>query len=166
MWALCKHWVWSVLDESLTAEGYVASSLSVPQALSYMSSENEKQGWSADSLGQLPLLYMLGKYKSLCKGQWLWRGITSLPQPLLPKKTLRIAARANSAFLKLLCNEVPCCFLAQSISEVSAWFQWLDTINAQYISEVDCKDQGNNICPTVVADHLQKAFDWLSARKK
>ena len=88
-----------------------------------------------------------------------------LLQPLLPKKTLRIAARANSAFLTLLCNEVPCCFLAQSISNVSAGFQWLDTINAQYISEVDCKDQINHICPSAVADHLQKGSHGLAARK-
>ena len=166
MWAFCKHRVCSVLDEFLMAEGYVASSLSAPQALSYIRSEIEKRGWSADSSGQLPLLYVLGKYKSLRKGQRLWRGITSLPQPLLPKKTLHIAARSNGANLKLLCNKVPCCFLAQSISDVSAWFQWLDTINAQYVSEVDCKHQFNNICPTVVADHLQKASDWLAARKK
>ena len=92
------------MDELLNAEGYVASSLSVPQALSYIRSEIEKRWWSADSSGQLTLLYLLGKYKSLRKRQWLWRGITSLPQPLLPKKTLRIAARANSAFLKRLCN--------------------------------------------------------------
>ena len=130
MWAFCKHWVWSVLDEFLTAEGYVSSSLSVPQALAYIRSEIKKLRWSADSSRQLPLSYLLGKYKSLRKGHWLWRGITSLPQPPLPKKKLRIAARANSAFLKLLCNEVPCCFLAQSISDVSTWFQWLDTINA------------------------------------
>ena len=36
MWAFCRHWVWSVLDEFLIAEGYVASSLSVQQALSYI----------------------------------------------------------------------------------------------------------------------------------
>ena len=88
----------------------------------------------------MPLLYLLGKYKSLRKRQWLWCGITSLPQPLLPKKKLRIAAKANNAILKLLCNEVPCYFLAQSISDVSTWFQWLDTINARYISDADCKD--------------------------
>ena len=71
MWAFYKHWVWSVLDEFLTAKGYVASSLSVPQALSCIPSEIEKRGWSADSSGQLPLLYLLGKYKSLRKRQWL-----------------------------------------------------------------------------------------------
>ena len=83
---ICKHRVWSVVDEFLSAEGYVASSLSVPQALSYIRSEIEKRGWSADSSGQLPLMYVLGKYESLRKGQWLWRGITSLPRPLLPMK--------------------------------------------------------------------------------
>ena len=134
--------------------------------MAFVSAELDARGWDRNTAGQLPLLYLLGKFKSLAKGKWLWRGITSLPQPLLPKKSLRIAARANTAFLRLLRQEVPCCFLAQSISEVSQWFHWLHTINARFISEVDCKDQFNNICPTDIESHLTAASKWLAKRRK
>ena len=166
LWAFCRHWVWGIIQQFLKSEGYTPSPKTLPQAMAFVSAELDARGWDRNTAGQLPLLYLLGKFKSLAKGKWLWRGITSLPQPLLPKKSLRIAARANTAFLRLLCQEVPCCFLAQSISEVSQWFHWLDTINARFISEVDCKDQFNNICPTDIESHLTAASKWLAKRRK
>ena len=96
-----------------------------------MQGEIARRGWEPNATGQLLLLYLLGKFKSLAKQQWLWRGITSLPQPFLPKKSLRIASRANSMFLRLRCDEVPCSFLVNSLPEVSNWFSWLDNIGAR-----------------------------------
>ena len=166
LWAFCRHWVWGVIQQFLKSEGYTPSPKTLPQAMAFVSAELDARGWDRNTAGQLPLLYLLGKFKSLAKGKWLWRGITSLPQPVLPKKSLRIAARANTAFLRLLCQEVPRCFLAQSISEVSQWFHWLDTINARFITEVDCKVQFNNICPTDIESHLTAASKWLAKRRK
>ena len=37
----------------------------------------------------------------------VWRGITALPQPLLPKKRVRVATRATTSFLQLLSKEPP-----------------------------------------------------------
>ena len=99
----------------LSAEGYTQVKYTVPQAVDYIPGEIARRGWEPNATGRLPLLYLLGKLKSLAKQQWLWRGITSLPQPFLPKKSLRIASRANSTFLRLLYDEVLCSFLVNSI---------------------------------------------------
>ena len=110
LWAFCRHWVWGIIQQFLKSEGYTPSPKTLPQAMAFVSAELDAGGWDRNTAGQLPLLYLLGKFKSLAKGKWLWRGITSLPQPLLPKKSLRIAARANTAFLRLLCQEGPLLF--------------------------------------------------------
>ena len=72
-----------MLDVSLAAEGYMASSLSAPQASSHIRSKIGKTGWGANTSDEMLLLYLLGKYESLLRHQWLWRRITSLPQPVL-----------------------------------------------------------------------------------
>ena len=77
-----------------------------------------------------------------------------------------VSSRANSTFLQLLCDEIPCSFLVNSIPEVSNWFSWLDRRGAQFISEVYCKDQFSNICPSAVAHHLTEASEWLGKHRK
>ena len=108
----------------------------------------------------------MGKGKSLKKGHWLWRGITALPQPLLPKRTLRIAARANTPFLQLLFRELPTSFVVHDINSISKCFHWLDSIGCTYLSVVHCKDQFNNVHPTDIHYHLSEANEWLSKRKR
>ena len=56
--------------------------------------------------------------------------------------------------------------MAQSIQQVSLWFHWLDTIGIRYISEVDYKDEFNNMCPTAIVRHMQEASGWLAKRRK
>ena len=81
------------------------------------------------------MLHLIRKGKRLKKHQWLWRGITALPQPLVPKKQLRVAARANTTFLRLLAQEIPCSFIAQNVNLVSRWYHWLPSINLEYVSD-------------------------------
>ena len=124
------------------------------------------RGWEHNKAGILAMLYLIGKGESLKKRQWLWRGIIALPQPLVPKQQLQVAARANTTFLRLLAAEVPCAFIAQAVNSVSQWYHWLSPIGVQYVSEVDCKDQFNNIDPDDAHSHLSSASAWLSSRKR
>jgi hypothetical protein len=130
------------------------------------------RGWEFNKTGQLAILYPICKAKSLKKQTWLWRGITALPSPLLPKHTLKVSARVNTTFLPSLSDEVPCCFLAHSIPDV-AWFHDVDSTGCQevrevdwYVSEVDCKDQFNNVKPYDIKHHFTKASEWLTKRKR
>ena len=61
---------------------------------------------------------------------------------------------------------IVCTFLAHSINDVSSWFHDLDSLGCQYISEVDCKDQFNNIKPEDVISHLTSACEWLVKNKR
>ena len=56
--------------------------------------------------------------------------------------------------------------VSRSGTKVSNWFSWLHSIGARFISEVDCRDQFNNICPSTVANHLTSASAWLSKHRK
>ena len=87
------------------------------------------RGWEHTKAGKLAILYLIGKGKSIQKGEWLWRGITALPQPLVLKRRLCIAARANTVFLRLLSDEIPCAFLATEVNSVSQWFHALSSLN-------------------------------------
>ena len=77
-----------------------------------------------------------------------------------------MAARANTTFLRLLAAEIPCAFIAQDVNSVSLWYHWLSSIGVKYVSEVDCKDQFNNIDPNDSQSHLSSASSWLSSRKR
>ena len=83
------------------------------------------RGWEHNKAGKLAVLYLIGKGKSLKMGQWLSKGIAALPQPLLSKRQLRITARANTTFLRLLTTEIPCSVLATDVNQVSKWYHWL-----------------------------------------
>ena len=75
-----------MLESFLQAEGYIESPLTAPQAATNaIRKDLMRRGWEASSVGQLAVLYLIGKAKSIFKGSWLWRGITALPQPFLPK---------------------------------------------------------------------------------
>ena len=103
-------------------EGYEESSLSPTSATASIRHDLLHRGWESSAPGPLAILYLIGKAKSIAKGSWLWRGITALPQPFLPKKPLKIASRANATFLRLLGSEIPYNFLSQSINELAPWY--------------------------------------------
>ena len=122
LWAFCRNWMWSILQDFLKDEGYICAAISSSTPRERIRQEIHNKGWDDNKAGQLAVLYLIGKGKSLKKGQWLWRGITALPQPLLSKRKLRIAARANTTFLRLLSHELPTSFVARGINSVSKWF--------------------------------------------
>ena len=74
-----------------------------------------RRGWEASSAGQLAILYLIGKAKSISKGSWLWHH----RPPFLPERSLKITARANMTFLRLLSEEIPCSFIAHSTNELA-----------------------------------------------
>ena len=110
-------------------------------------------------------MYLIVKGKSLKKGQRLWRGFTALPGPLLPKRWLHNAARANTTFLRLLSRDLSMSFVAHDITAVSKWYDWLDSVGCTFLSEVDCKDQFYNVHPIDIHNHLSEGSEWLSKRK-
>ena len=122
MWTFCRHWVWGVLESFLQEEGYEESPLSPSRAAASIHHDLLHCGWESSVARQLAILYLIGKAKSIAKGSWLCRGITALPQPFLPKKTLKIASRANTTFLRQLGTEVPSNFLSESINELVPWY--------------------------------------------
>ena len=71
LWAFCRHWVWGIIQQFLKSEGYTPSPKTLPQAMAFVSAELDARGWDRNTAGQLPLLYLLGKFKSLAKGKWL-----------------------------------------------------------------------------------------------
>ena len=102
LWAFWRHWVWGVLEEFVHTEGYTQAHMTESAAIATIKQAITDRGWEHNKARKLAMLYLIGKGESLQKGQWLWRGITALPQPLLLKHQLRIAARANTTFLRLL----------------------------------------------------------------
>ena len=128
LWAFCKHWIWQVLENSITLEGYHREDMTEAQARNAIREAIKSNSWPHNPAVKLAILYLIGKGKSLRKGRWLWCGIIALPQPLLPKPELRIAARANTTFLRVLLREIHCVFITQEVNDVSRWFHSLSTI--------------------------------------
>ena len=88
MWAFCRHWVWGVLKSFLRAEGYTHAGHTEEAARQAVKQAISDRGWEHNKPGKLAMMYLIGKGKSLKKQQWLWRSITALPQPLVPKRQL------------------------------------------------------------------------------
>ena len=127
LWAFRRHWVWGILEDFLHTEGYTQAHMTRRAAISTIKQAIMDRGWEHNKAGKLAVLYLIGKGKSVKMGQWLWRRITTLPQPLLPKRQLCIAARANTTFLRLLTTEIPCSLSATDVNQVSKWYHWLST---------------------------------------
>ena len=120
MWAFCRHWVRG--ECFLKDEGYPEAIMPPAVATQSIRRDILHQGWEQKFVGQLAVLYLAGKAKSLTKVTLLWRSITPLPQPFLAKNSLKVATRANTTFLHPLSGEIPCTFIAHSINDVAAWY--------------------------------------------
>ena len=112
------------------------------------------------------LLYLIAKMKSISKGEWLWRPIASLPQPVVAKPHLTLCARAMTRFLRYLCDEIPASFLVHSVNSVALWLQFLDSIQAKSMTEVDCKEQFNMVRPEWVVEDFAEATSWLAKKRR
>ena len=166
MWGFRKHWMWGVLEEFLKKEGYIKCTDTSETVAATVRIAIHANGWDDNPDGRLATLYLIGKAKSLLKAQWLWRPIAALPQPLLHKRDLKVAARATTALLQLLAEEIPGNFMVHSVNRVADWFYWLDGIQCTYLVELDCKDQFNHVPPSQVASHLTQSTDWVAKRRR
>ena len=165
MWGFCKHWMWGVLEEFLKKEGYIKCTNAPETVAATVRKAIHANGWEDNPNGRLATLYLTGKAKSLLKAQWLWRPMAAVPQPLLPKRAPKVAARATTALLRLLAEEIPGNFMVHSVNRVADWFYWLDNIQCTYLVELDCKDQFNHVPPSQVASHLTQSTDWIAKRR-
>ena len=57
-------------------------------------------------------------------------------------------------------------FLRLSVNDLSRWFHWAADNGFTAISELDCKEQFNNIPPDTVHEHLQASSKWLIAKRR
>ena len=168
MWGFCEWWAWGQLQDFLDPEGYKDCSVTAPAIKSALQSTITKAGWECNLKGRLCSVYLIGKSKSLKKGEWLWRSICAIPAPFFTKKQLRVGARSMTRFLRYMSEEkkIPCIFLVHSVKEVSQWYAALDELGITHISEINCKDQFNKIPRKPVLSHMPEAFDWLSKKRR
>ena len=166
MWGFCRQWMWDILEEFLIQEGYTKCNQSQQDITAQIQKIIQSNGWDNDQAGRIASVYLIGKAKSLVKQKWLWRPITALPKPLLPKKDLTIVARAMTTFLKLVAEETPGNFMVHSVNRVADWFHWLPSVGCSYIVELDCKDQFNHVPPSCVESHMTESSKWLAKRRR
>ena len=94
--------MWGVLETFLRDEKYVERNQTQEDIAQAVKLLVQNHDWSVNPQGKMAALYLIGKAKSLLKGTWLWRPIAALPQPILPKRDLKVAARATTTMLRLI----------------------------------------------------------------
>ena len=166
LWGFCKWWLWGVVEEFLRTEGYIpvqADADTVRQEVADLISE---KGWGLNHKGRMCILYVIAKAKSLRKGTMLWRPIAAYPEPLLPKKRLRLAARAMTRFLKYIIDEIPNSFQCLRVNDVAQWLRFIDTLGLTTVTELDCKEQFNKIKPQWIEQHMTEGAAYLTAKRR
>ena len=166
LWAFCKHWLWKQTEQFLVKEQYSTCAETpdaVRQATAALICE---RGWNANPRARMCVLYIIGKAKSLLKGQWLWRPIAAYPEPQIRKLDLRTAARAFTCFLKHLIQEVPNSFQVLRVNDVASWVTWAGKQRLTHITELDCKEQFNKIKPSWIDEHLKEGIAFIAKRRR
>ena len=89
LFGFCRQWVWDETHRFFEDEGYesqaIHTSPGIMQALRRIIQQNK---WPVNSSRTLPLLYLLGKAKSLIKQWTLWRPIAAVVEPQIPREFL------------------------------------------------------------------------------
>ena len=80
------------------------------------------KGWQTSADGRLPLLYLIGKGKSLHLPAITWGPICAVARPIVPWYRLRLAVRAFSYFLRFLTHEITSCFHHHNPKSVADWY--------------------------------------------
>ena len=131
LFGFCHQWVWDATIEFLSNEGYTHQLLThahrIHKALKHIVKKNS---WPANPSSVLPVLYLIGKAKSLVKCSILWRPIAAVVEPQIQRFDLRMAARAFT-LLRTLISEIPGCFLVLRISDMNDWFHGLSEWECQ-----------------------------------
>ena len=161
----CHQWVWDATIEFLSNKGYTHQPLTHTQRI-HKSLKHivKKNSWPANPSSLLPLLYLIGKAKSLVKCSILWRPIAAVVEPQIECFCLRMAARAFTLLLRTLISEIPGCGLVLRISDMNDWFHGLSEWECQVIAEAICLGQFNNIKPQDVMTSLSEASHLASER--
>ena len=163
----CRQWVWDQTIAFLEKEKYSAQSLdNADQILSSLHRIIRQNKWPANPSRCVPLLYLLGKAKSLLKGIILWRPIAAIVQPQIQRFYLRNAARAFTLFLRLLVEEITASFLVLRICDLQPWVHGLSDWGCTQIAECDCSGQFNNVTPLSVMQDMSAAIKWLAAKRR
>ena len=167
LFAFCRQWVWDQTIAFLEKEKYSAQSLdNTDQILSSLHRIIRQNKWPANPSHCVPLLYLLGKAKSLLKGTILWRPIAAIVQPQIQRFYLRNAARAFTLFLRLLVEEITASFLVLRICDLQPWVHGLSDWGCTLIAECDCSGQFNNVTPLSVMQDMSAAIKWLAAKRR
>ena len=122
--------------------------------------------WPVNSSRTLPLLYLLGKAKSLIKQCILWRPITAVVEPPIQRFFLRTAARAFTLLLNLLVQEITAPFLVLRIHDLQPWIHGLLEWGCTAVGECDCSGQFNNVTPQSVMSDLTESVKWLATKRR
>ena len=100
-----------------------------------------KNKWPTNPSRCLPLLYLLGKAKSLLKCHILLRPIAAVVEPQLQRFYLRTAARAYTLLLRILTEEIKASFLVLNIIGLQPWTHGLLEWDCEVIGECETLDR-------------------------
>ena len=157
LFSFCRQWEWDETHHFLQGEGYTSQGLNTSSGImGTLRSIIIKNDWPTNTSRSLPLLYMLGKAKSLLKQCILCRPIAAAVEPQMQRFFLCSAACALTLLLRLLVQEITASFLVLRISDLQPWVHGL----AQW----DCSGQFNNITPQSVISDLQESVKWLAKK--
>ena len=116
LFAFCRQWRWDQTEQFLVNENYDAQHLQentrIRQSLHDVMRKNK---WPINPSCSLPLLYLIGKGKSLLKCRILWRPIAAVVEPQVQRFYLRTAARAFTLLHRILTEEIRASFLVLNI---------------------------------------------------
>ena len=158
-------WLWDQTEQFLVREKYHSRSLDaaahIQQSVRHIILKNQ---WPINPSRSLPLLYLLGKAKSLLKGYILWRPIAAIVEPQVQCFRLRTAARAFTHLRRLVVEEIKASFLVLNITRLQPWIHGSSDWDCEVLGECDCSGQFNNISPTTVIQDPTESVSWLAQR--
>ena len=153
----CSALVWKkvtrfIINEKFDHTGWTQKELAHGKgdAIEGMEPERKKQG-------KLCILYVLAKAKSRYTQKWVLRGISTSPAPIVQRRQLRQGARAFTCMLRMLQTEIAHNFQYTNIQSVARWLHFVTCKGTRAITEVDCKEQFDNIHPKDVTRAFGKA---------
>ena len=151
LFAFCRQCHLDQTEQFLLNENYDAQHLQentrIQQSVRHVMPQKK---WSINPSRPLPLLYLLGKAKSLLKCCILWRPIAAVVEPQLQRFYLRTAARAFSLLPEILTEETKASFLVLNVPGLQPWIHSLPDSGCEVVGECDCSGQFNNMKSTTM----------------
>ena len=154
------------MEEFLRKEQYLTSTSTPEQMVAETTALIKEKGWNANPRARFCVLYIIGKAKSLQKGQWLRRSIAAYPEPQIRVRDLSTTARAYTCFLKHLITEIPKSFQVLRVNDVASRLHWVNQQGMRSITELDCKEQFNKIQPGWIDSHMSEGIHFGIKRRR